>query len=512
MDKPLELAFTGPKSPQPDGAEMPRSEFRNLVDSLVDGVIVISGSGTMLRANVAVCEMLGYQEAELLGQNVSMLMNGYDAEHHDQYLANYLETGRAHIIGIGREVDARHRDGQLVPVKLSVTSAQINNETMYVGVLHDITERKEQEALFRRNNKIMRSVNQALANAINEGLSTREVFDSALEDLLEVSDSEYGFIGEILHRNNVPYLKTHAITNIAWNHDTRKFYKENVRNGLEFTNLDSLFGVTIRTGQQVIANDPYDDPRRGGLPKGHPPLRKYLGVPIYSGSKLMGMAGVANRSEGYSEELAEQIKPLVSALGTLIAAHQNTESRIRAEEELYKTQQQLKQMATKDPVTGIANRYLLVQELEMLYEQCREGDELSVLFVDVDHFKRINDQHGHDLGDRVLRHVAENLGTSLRPSDVVGRYGGEEFLIGLPGCSLKNAGVIAERMREALEASPFGLDDGGQLDLSVSIGVASFSQKPEDLAQLIRFADQAMYAAKDGGRNCVQLHEISSAA
>ena len=241
-------------------------------------------------------------------------------------------------------------------------------------------------------------------------------------------------------------------------------------------------------------------------------MLKYLGVPIYSGSKLLGMAGVANREGGYNEELVTQIKPLVSALGTLIAAHQNTESRIKAEDDLYRTQQQLKQMATKDPVTGIGNRYMLVQELEMLYEACGPQGDLSVLFIDVDRFKRINDTHGHDLGDKVLRHLAAQLEDSLRPSDVVGRYGGEEFLVGLPGCALENAAVIAERMRKAIAESPYVLANGEEIQLSVSIGAASFAQGPEDLETLIRFADKAVYAAKESGRNCVQLHERKSAA
>ncbi len=501
MTQKIELRAVDP-TPVSD-VQMPRSEFRRIVEALVDGVIIIDRNGTILRANQAIEEILGYTEDELLGQNVSVLMAGEDKEQHDGYLRKYQETGRAQIIGTGREVDGRHKDGTMIPIELAITTAEISEQIMYVGLLRDITERREYEARFRMNEKVMRAVNQALGNVINEGLSTREMFDSALSDLLEVTESEYGFIGEILHRKDLPYLKTHAITNIAWNHETRKFYRDNVNKGLEFTNLDTLFGVTIRSGQRVIANDPMDDHRRGGLPKGHPPLKAYLGLPIYSGSKLLGMAGVANRKGGYTEELAEEIKPLVNALGTLIAAHQNTASRIKAEENLFRTQQQLKEMATSDPVTGISNRYMVVQELEMLFERSGRGENLAVLFVDVDHFKEVNDSHGHDVGDEVLKHIALQISDSLRPTDTVGRYGGEEFLIGLPECSVKDAQVIAERMRLKIEQSPFELADGVSLPLSVSIGVAGSPQGWEDLSELIREGDQSMYAAKRAGRNCV---------
>ncbi len=482
--------------------EYQRSPLASIVDALVDGVAVINTDGILLRANQALCEMFGYTEAELVGQNVSTLMNAQDAEQHDSYILAHQNTGQGRVIGADREVVGQHRDGRLLDLELSVTPGTINNTDVYIGFLRDITERKEAEALYQLNNRVMRAVNHALANILNEGMSTREVFNTALEDLLEVTSSEYGFIGEILDDNGIPYLKTHAITNIAWNRETREFYKENVRNGLEFRNLDSLFGVTIRSGQMVITNTPAEDPRRGGLPKGHPSLDTYLGVPIYSGPKMLGMAGIANRAAGYDEDLVDHIKPLVSALGTLIAAHQNHQSRLRAEEELFRTRQQLKQMATKDPITHLSNRYMLVQELEAAFERCRSNEDFSILFIDVDHFKQINDTYGHNLGDQVLKHIAKHLENAVRPSDVVGRYGGEEFLIGLPGCSPENAHTIADRMRSALHDTPFKMDET-DIPLSVSVGVAARSQQTDDLEGLIKLADQAMYAAKKQGRNQV---------
>ena len=480
-----------------------RTELAPIVDRLVDGVAVIDDQGVVLRANPALCDMFGYSEGELVGRNVSVLMTPGDSAQHDAYLQRFLQTDQTSVIGTAREVVGLHKDGRPLDLELSVTPAEFEGKRTFVGFLRDITERKEAEALYQINNRVMRAVNHALANILNEGMSTRDVFNSALDDLLDVTSSEYGFIGEILHENSVPYLKTHAITNIAWNKETRDFYKQNVRSGLEFKNLDTLFGVTIRSGQTVITNAPGEDPRRGGLPKGHPDLNTYLGVPIYSGPKLLGMAGVANRAQGYDEDLVDQIKPLVSALGTLIASHQNHQTRIRAEEELFRARQQLKQMATKDPITNIANRYMLVQELEVAYERSRNDEDLSLLFIDLDHFKQVNDRYGHELGDKVLKHVATHIEQSLRPTDLVGRYGGEEFLVGLPGCAPEHAHMIADRMRAALHAAPFVDDNGVELSLSMSIGVAALSHHACSLDELIKFADQAMYAAKNQGRNRV---------
>jgi two-component system cell cycle response regulator len=146
---------------------------------------------------------------------------------------------------------------------------------------------------------------------------------------------------------------------------------------------------------------------------------------------------------------------------------------------------------------------MVVQELEMLFERSGRGENLAVLFLDVDRFKEVNDSHGHDVGDEVLKHIALQISESLRPTDTVGRYGGEEFLIGLPQCSVADAQVIAERMRARVEQSPFELADGRMLPLSVSIGVAGSPEGWEDLSELIREGDRFMYEAKRNGRNCV---------
>jgi hypothetical protein len=121
-----------------------------------------------------------------------------------------------------------------------------------------------------------------------------------LEKLLEITESEHGSIGEIPHtEQHVPCLETFAIANIAWNYETRKFCKENMRSGLEFFNLGTLFGITIRSGETVISNNPSEDPRSGGLPRGPSAAECLPWCSLCSGNKLIGMAGVANRVGGH---------------------------------------------------------------------------------------------------------------------------------------------------------------------------------------------------------------------
>jgi GAF domain-containing protein len=155
--------------------------------------------------------------------------------------------------------------------------------------------------------------------------SKEEIFNALLDILLKQTKSEYGFIGEVLYdEQNQPFLKTFAITNIAWDVATRKFYEDNVSDGLEFTNLNTLFGFTLKTGKHIIANDPKNNPNASGIPQGHPPLKAYLGVPLYIKNAMIGMFGIANKDGGYDEELIKTIQPIIDSVSQLIYAQKNS--------------------------------------------------------------------------------------------------------------------------------------------------------------------------------------------
>lgn len=193
---------------------------------------------------------------------------------------------------------------------------------------------KRIETEIKRQHQLLNTISRAQSQFIKE-TNSHKVFDELLKELLQLTDSEYGFIGEILHTEaNQPYLKSHAITNIAWNDETRAFYRQYAQSGLEFFNLDTLFGATIKTSEAVIANQPAEDPRRGGLPEGHPPLNSFLGVPFFAGDKFVGMAGLANRPQGYDQQLVEFLQPLLTTCANLIDALRQAKRRRQAEEEL----------------------------------------------------------------------------------------------------------------------------------------------------------------------------------
>lgn len=163
-------------------------------------------------------------------------------------------------------------------------------------------------------------------------------------------------------------------------------------------------------------------------------------------------------------------------------------------------------LATVDPLTGIANRQAVLSRVEEeLARAKRYQRPLSVILVDLDHFKRLNDTHGHAAGDAVLRHVAQLLATNVRSVDVAGRYGGEEFLILLPETDVDAAAALAEKLRRVVANSEVDIGDGVHLTITLSAGVAGGLGQVLRLDALVRDADAALYSAKALGRDQVYV-------
>jgi diguanylate cyclase (GGDEF)-like protein len=164
-------------------------------------------------------------------------------------------------------------------------------------------------------------------------------------------------------------------------------------------------------------------------------------------------------------------------------------------------------LAERDMLTGVLNRRAILAHLRATFLHAREsGSPLALLFLDLDHFKQINDSHGHAAGDQCLRAVVRPIASELREGDAVGRYGGEEFLVVLPGAAAANAMVVAERIRARVQTMPV-LVSGTRIGLTLSVGVAALDDAVATPDALIERADAALYRSKAGGRNQVQAHE-----
>ena len=181
--------------------------------------------------------------------------------------------------------------------------------------------------------------------------------------------------------------------------------------------------------------------------------------------------------------------------------------------DLLQAREELRDRANKDLLTMLPNRPAIVSALEQELSRChRDNRTVGIILLDIDHFKKINDSHGHFAGDAVLREAAARLRGNMRTYDQVGRYGGEEFLVVLPNCDLEQAANQAERMRQRLHGTTM-IVDGVEMRVSASFGVTVSNGSERTPDDLVRIADEALYRAKANGRNCVtSLPESVSAA
>ena len=170
----------------------------------------------------------------------------------------------------------------------------------------------------------------------------------------------------------------------------------------------------------------------------------------------------------------------------------------------YEMANKLETEVCHDALTSLYTRNVLqIRLVEEYARSQRHNIPFAVLMLDVDHFKKVNDTHGHEVGDEVLRHIAANLIGQTRGSDCAARYGGEEFVVLLPETHRRAALHVAEKIRLRIETDPFLLLDGRKIQLTISIGIALFPEDTSDYSRLISMADQAMYQAKKNGRNTV---------
>jgi diguanylate cyclase (GGDEF)-like protein len=180
----------------------------------------------------------------------------------------------------------------------------------------------------------------------------------------------------------------------------------------------------------------------------------------------------------------------------------------RAAKRLEQARLELATQASVDPVTGLPNRRALDDRLaEEVERALRYKQPLSLCFIDLDHFKNVNDEHGHAAGDAALAQVGAILRRTARGIDFVGRFGGEEFVVLVPGTWSEDAATLGERLRRAVAESTFDLGGNRSVRLTISVGIAGLPEHASDGHALNGYADKALYAAKRAGRNQVVLFD-----
>jgi diguanylate cyclase (GGDEF)-like protein len=265
-----------------------------------------------------------------------------------------------------------------------------------------------------------------------------------------------------------------------------------------------IWADALRFKRPIVHNDYPNEPSRHGLPAGHIPLSRHMGVPVLKGGKVVAVSGVANKSLPYDGSDLRQLVLFANRLWSIVESK-------RAEAELSAANAELSRLANLDGLTGIANRRALDHFLELQWKVAvRELAPISLLMLDIDDFKAYNDAYGHQAGDEALKRVAGAIAASARrPTDLAARYGGEEFVLVLMKTEAESALDIARSI--VSEVGRLGIPhEGSGLPgrLSVSAGVSSVipsREGPESPDRLLAEADAALYEAKRLGKNRAAL-------
>ena len=263
--------------------------------------------------------------------------------------------------------------------------------------------------------------------------------------------------------------------------------------GMRLAVGEGITGEAAARGETIYVTDVLQDPRFVHYPGQVKSQGSFLAVPLRAKGLVVG---VMNLSRGKVAAFSAQEVRLAEAVAVQ-AGLAIANARLYA---------QTLELSYTDPLTGVPNRRALAQRLEQEWTRSlRFGDELSLLMIDLDRFKNVNDTFGHSIGDGILRAVATLLRRNVRKVDTVTRYGGEEFCVLLPRVAKAEALDVAEKLRRSVAQAPLpGASGQPPIQLTISIGVASHGSDASEVSQLIEAADKALYEAKRGGRNLVR--------
>lgn len=259
-----------------------------------------------------------------------------DALADPRFADNPLVTGPPNIRGYAG-IPLREPGGETIGTLCVIHDQPLDlsgHDLTQLRALGRVAEERIAERARRNETEMSNRILAAMSNIQSQFIDdrsedTRVSFDSLLESVLDLTRSEYGFIGEVIDDHTGRYLRTWAITNIAWDDETRQIYEASFSRGMEFRNLDTLFGQTIRTGEMVLTDSPAGHPAAAGTPKGHPPLKTYAGLPLYSHGEFVAMLGIANRPDGYAEADIHRLRPLLQSISDLIYAYRMSRTRDR---------------------------------------------------------------------------------------------------------------------------------------------------------------------------------------
>ena len=474
----------------------------NLIASAMDAILIIDESQNIVQFNSAAERVFGYKSLEVLGKPIHILLPEQFRESHSLHVRNFGKTGLTSrdTRKLGTLTGLRS-NGEIFPLEVSIARVARESEILCFAIARDVSERVKLEGLLIRQFDSLNSLHQITLALLSQRDLT-EMLQFIVDEAAKLLDSPYC---EILLPEN------HELVAKAFTQGTP------FPSGNRFTREAApLSWKVFESGVPATMSDYSDWELHNKIFDAHH-FHAAASIPILVGEKCIGVLGFARTETGhfFTDEDILSAKRFAA-----IAALAMENSKLYREIEM---------LATMDELTGIRNRRSLMEMGEReVKRSIRYKRPLSILMLDVDHFKHINDTWGHPIGDMVLRGIAQQCLKQIRATDTVGRYGkgeedteniigrfgGEEFVIFLPETSHNWALIVAERIRSSIEAMSFhppleNEGDSSSFYVTVSIGVSSLDPERDTLADLLTQADHALYTAKKTGRNLVCVQDRS---
>lgn len=493
--------------------------LRRLFDESPDAVLVIDEAGIVLHANGQVEAVFGYAPAELVGGSVLRLMPERVRGHHPELMARYFTTPTRRQLGDSeRQLIGRRQDGREIPVDIMLSPVRANGSVRAIAVVRDISARLAAEAKIRELNLTLEARVAQRTASLQQEIAAREQVEAVLQqahdklqrsvDALAMRNSEISLLRSLTDFLYAASDIDEAVTTVHRFLPLLFPRTSGVIYLLEGNQFEArlVWGDIDGAALPALEHDGCWALRRGhaysygaaaSMPCAHfgagdlPPFRACC-APVIGSGELLGMLHLRTASDSrVDDDLLKRLLSDVAEQFGLVVAN-------------LRLRQSLSEQAMRDPLTRLYNRRHMELALQRELRRCaRSRSPLSLAMIDIDHFKRFNDDYGHQAGDHVLAAIAALLSEKLRASDVVCRYGGEEFMVLLCDSNCDGAEPRLEQLREQIGAMRLNHAAQQLPPPTVSIGLAAFPDHAHDSNGLIEAADAALYRAKDGGRNRV---------
>jgi diguanylate cyclase (GGDEF)-like protein/PAS domain S-box-containing protein len=462
------------------------------------GMAIVDLDYRFSRVNHTLCQMVGYTEEELTALTFPDITYPEDIDTDIRY-AEQLARKEITRYKMDKRYIKKNKEIIWVTLTASIILDRDGNPLYYLAMIEDITERKRaEEAIQQSNEKLMASVkelehrshNRTLLNEMGDLLQTclnvEEAYDIIAKFAQQLFPGESGALCILDDsQNNVE-------TVAAWG---------------ESSPTESIFAPedcwALRRGKAHAVGNSGSEPICRHIT--HPPSDGYLCVPMMSQGKALGTLCLLKSPDNVHQSKEILLLSKESVMQQLAIAFARQVELALANLKLRET---LHNQAIRDPLTGLFNRRYLEESLKReIYRAERKGTSLGIIMLDIDHFKRFNDTHGHAAGDALLHELGKFLKAHIRGADIACRYGGEEFTLILPDVSVEDARQRAEQLRERVRY--LKVQDNNQTlnGVTLSLGVAVFPLNGSTMEAVLRAADLALYRAKHEGRNRVVVSQ-----